>query len=309
MTRKQALAKFCVEEAEKLAEGGGFVSIRALAERFRATIVLRPLLVEAMLASRHCRADSEDADRNLEWLVLIDSEQHSVTNEALQNEEPSLPLPARFRNTVAHELAHSLIFRSEELGFKIQLAQKKGEERDSFLRRIETEAEQFSPLLLIPQSRIARLSKKTSLEMSNLEALCSECGVSREVLINRLRLLSIFDPEDICLNSGFRNVAIGLGEWADNSKALLKPWPLFFNFDDNRLPEFIVKLHQNREILVQDITDDKDFLPNGGSSNTAVFKANDSPDHPDYMRMKIRMTVQQTNRRARSGFLFLVNKI
>jgi IrrE N-terminal-like domain len=308
VTRKQVLAKFCVEEVEKLAHEDGFVPIRALAKRFRAKIILRPLLVEAMLASHHGPVETDEPIRNSEWLVLLDNEQYPFTNQDIEREGSSRPLTARLRNTVAHELAHSLIFRAEEFGFNIQLTPKKREDRKSFLKRIEREAEQLSPLMLIPQSRIATLSRRPSLELSDLENLADQCGASREVLINRLGLLSTFDPETIHLNSGLRNVAVGLGEWINRSEASLNTWPLFINFDDGRLPEFLSKL-RNHELPLRDVTVDGDFWPNGGSSSTTAFEVNDSPDQPHYMRMRVRMTVEQTDRKANSRFLFLVNKI
>src|SRR5262249_47722226 len=104
----RSLAARCTELSDEIADADGFVSVRSLTSRFQAELILRPLLVEGMLASRS--TPSKGVSQH-QWAVLIDSETYpEVDEKVIAREGCSAPLPARMRNTIAHELAHSFAF-------------------------------------------------------------------------------------------------------------------------------------------------------------------------------------------------------
>jgi hypothetical protein len=308
VTRKKELIAFCVEEAEKLAQPDGFVSVNALARRFQAQIIVRPLLVEAMLGSFTPEALAGQGS-SPQWVVLIDSERYLVTAEDIRDESSASPLPVRLRNTVAHEIVHSLSFRDGEFGFSFLSSRKKGEERNAFIQRVEKETEELSPLLLVPQSVIVAQCRESELGIENLCVLRSQCGISPDVLINRLCLLSKHDPEDIRYGTCLDNIAVGRGEWINESEARLAGWPLYFHFDRGLVPNVVTAIMQRRGMPAGEMTDDSSFWLNGGSSCTAEFEDSESPYQPSYSRMKIRISIEQTDRRAGTRFLFLISKI
>jgi hypothetical protein len=308
VTRKEELIVFCVKEAEKLARPDGFIPVSGIAGRFQAEVIVRPLLVEAMLGSLTPEA-LDRGESKPRWVVLIDSERFQVTAADISNESSARPLPARLRNTIAHEVIHSLSFRAGEFGFTFLNSRKRGEKGDAFIERVERETEELSPLLLIPQSMIAALSRRPKLNIEDLCVLRSQCGVSREVLINRLRLLSKYDPTDIRYGTCLENIAVGCGEWIDQSEARLAGWPLYFNFDRGWIPNVVTTIRHNRGTLAAETTADSSFWLNGGPSCTAEFEDRESGYRPSYSRMKIRLSVEQTDRRAGTGFLFLISKV
>lgn len=308
MTRKKELIVFCVEVAEKLAQPDGFVSVNAIARRFQAKVIARPLLVEAMLCSLTSAASTGQGS-SPQWVVLIDSERFPVTAEDIRDESSARPLPVRLRNTVAHEIVHSLSFRDGEFGFTFSMSQKKGEERNAFIQRVEKETEELSPLLLVPQSIIAAQCREPELSIENLCVLRSQCGISRDVLINRLCLLSKHDPEDIRYGTCLDDIAVGRGEWINESEARLAGWPLYSHFDRGLIPNVVTAIRQKRGMPAAETTDDSSFWLNGGGSCTAEFEDAESRYGPSYSRMKIRFDVEQTDRRAGTGFLFLIRKI
>ena len=117
MLSSQEVAQFtevCTKIGDEVADEGGFVKIRDLLDRFHASVIVRPLLVEGMLASINERPGS--ATQSQRWAVLVDSETYRVCDADIANESSSRPLAPRLRNTIAHELAHSLAFRPTEFG-------------------------------------------------------------------------------------------------------------------------------------------------------------------------------------------------
>ncbi len=109
-TDPEELAAICNAVGEACSDEHGFVAVRSLLSRFKAELILRPLLVEAMIAS------VELHDSSARWAVLVDSERYPLDTGAIQRESLGSPLPARFRFTVAHELAHAVAFRPSEFG-------------------------------------------------------------------------------------------------------------------------------------------------------------------------------------------------
>src|SRR5438552_4876718 len=108
------LFQACTDIANQVADNDGFVSIRRLLDRFRTNLRMRPLLVEGMIGSTHS-ANGQPP----QWTVLADSERYPDVGPSLDKECAAEPLTAQFRFTVAHELAHSLAFRTSECGVRL----------------------------------------------------------------------------------------------------------------------------------------------------------------------------------------------
>lgn len=234
------LARRCVETANRAAEPDGFVPIRSLLKAFGAELIVQPLLVEGMLAIPTA------ANANLNgpnWRVLVDQDRFPISPLDLENEASSNPLPVRLRNTVAHELVHTLGVKYRDGAVEIHRRQEaKGTVAD-VLHEIEAETEGLSPLLLI--------SEKALLTMANaslgndfagfLSRTGKHLGVSREVLVSRLRSLVELDDAGMRFREPLRNAGIGIGKWMDSSRFLIRNWPVFLNFDSGIAPEPLLR--------------------------------------------------------------------
>lgn len=307
MNNTRAIAAFCIDQVEQLVQPDHFVPVGLLARRLGASVMLRPLLVEAMLASLEGKSEAHTADQS-SWLLLLDSERFAVTDEDIERETPSSPLPARLRNTVAHELIHSLSFRPGRHGPTLEL-KSKGTNKGGAIADIERKTEKLSPLLLIPQSALVDLSKRESLTIAGLQELRRQCAVSNEVLISRLNLLMFIDPSGIRFGTSLENVAVGLGEWVDGETAHLLSWPLFVNFERGWIPDFIHYLKRHQKSVASDVTLDAVFYLNGGDQSAVEFDVNDAMGGLAYLEMRVRLSVEVVPRRAKSRFLFLVSRI
>src|SRR5688500_12181998 len=113
------LAKKCNHISSELSDESGFVGLKRLVARFDAELLVRPLLVEAMLSSTESASTHAGTGRRHRWCVLLDKETYDLKSLALSHESSGAPLPPRLRNTVAHELAHSLAFRATEFGVEL----------------------------------------------------------------------------------------------------------------------------------------------------------------------------------------------
>ena len=137
----------CLNICNHVSDSQNFVSIKKLTESFNAKIVLRPLLVEAMLAS----IDSKQNNTNKKWSVLINSERYpNITYDDIDNESKSSPLPLRLRNTIAHELVHTFAFNTNGAdNFRLTKNRRSNIQKNKFVENIERDTESLSPLLLI----------------------------------------------------------------------------------------------------------------------------------------------------------------
>src|SRR5690349_3975987 len=95
----ERIANLCTSISNEVADEAGFVAIPNLLARFGAQIVVRPLLVEGMIAT----VDVPNNDGRKKWVVLIDSHSYDVSPREIAEETSRRPLPSRLRNTVAHE--------------------------------------------------------------------------------------------------------------------------------------------------------------------------------------------------------------
>lgn len=302
------LAKACIEIAADASDSQGFVPIRNLLKHFQAELVLRPLLVEAMLCEVDPLGPDEHANARARWALLVDSERYAISNESILSESLNSSLPDRFRNTIAHELAHSLAFRAEEFGVKLVLDRKrvkKGKEEE--VQDIERETEKMSPLLLIPNETLNRFfSPETpSLRSREVSELRKRLGVSRHVLINRLNLLESYAPH-LLTRAALKNVAIGIGKWTKEDGFLLAGWPLFANFDRNIIPSFFHSAKKHKHFALSKALGSKaDELANGETHTVCVSAGVEK--HPEVENLTISCSIESNSSKLGKLAFFVVS--
>jgi len=286
------LIRLASDIAEKSADAEGYVPIHRLAESFQADIEFRPLLVEGMIAR-----PKETGGR---WKVFIDSETHPRTAESLAGESSANLLPSRLRNTLAHELAHTLAFRSDE--FKIEI---KGN-REEFVEQLEKETENLSPVLLLPYSGLQKLCEE-SLNIEKLVAFRKAHSVSNEVLVHRFDVLRRIDNHALQFAPALTNIAIGTGEWKNNDTPVLSPWPVFSKFND-LIPYLLTQLKNKQTPSLGDIFKDSDFVVNGGASFVARASIDaGTTQNPSGDHMLVEIQFEETGRTSGTKFLWFLN--
>jgi hypothetical protein len=155
-----AFGQACMRIASEAADASGFVPLRNLLERFHAEIVVRPLLVEGMLATQ--------PGVQSKWLVVVDSELYRVTKADFDAESSSQPLSSRLRFTVAHELVHSLAFRTSEFDIRLSTSINSEVSRSSVVDAIEGITDSLTPLLLLSESALAGFFKPSAVRTRHL---------------------------------------------------------------------------------------------------------------------------------------------
>ncbi len=305
----ERFAEVCTAIGNEVADDDGFVPVRNLLARFHTSLLIRPLLVEGMLASVENKSGNNfDASQ---WAVLLDSETYPINELQVKEESLEQPLPSRLRNTIAHELVHSLAFRPSEFGIRLRMHSNSEKSQSALVQAIERETERLSPLLLWPEKALAKLlsGKKQSLSVEDLKWVCRSMGISRYVLINRLRLLRPTDANGFRYRDGLKDLAIGIGSWVDGGNAVLRSWPLFVNFDRNIVPAFLHKLvHQDR-MPAKTVFADEMFAMCGGLQNTVEFLTDaGSSAVPNAERMKVQCSIEHANKKNGSEFLYVIRK-
>lgn len=286
----------------------GFVAIQRLVNRLGATLLLRPLLVEGMVALLGADSASQN---NRQWAVLIDSDTYPITPSELESESFGNPLHWRFRNTVAHELVHLLAFRADEFGVRAQdITTLKGRQ-EVIVKKIERGTEKLSPLLLWPEKAVEKFlsNKTTSISVVDLVQVSRAMGISRQVLISRLNLIPEADPLRIKQTRGLRNVAIGVAEWIDKKVASFRKWPLFINFDRNIVPSFLLQLKEQDRLSASLVVQDKAFGMCGGWAESTNFECRAGvPEAINASSMHVQLSMEGVDRAPGKSFLFLVTK-
>ncbi len=302
-------AEVCTAIGNEVADDDGFVPVRNLLARFHTSLQIRPLLVEGMLASVENKSGNTiDASQ---WAVLLDSETYPINELQVKEESREQPLPSRLRNTIAHELVHSLAFRPSEFGIRLRKHSNSEKSQSALVRVIERETERLSPLLLWPEKALAKLlsGKKQSLSVEDLKWVCRSMGISRYVLINRLCLLRPSDANGFRYRDGLKDLAIGIGSWVDGGNAVLRSWPLFVNFDRNIVPAFLHKLSHQDRMPAKTVFADDMFGMCGGTQNTVEFITDaGSSALPSAEKMKVQCVVEHTNKKTGSEFLYVLRK-
>lgn len=306
------LASRCNHIAGEISDRDGFVSVQRLVERFGARLLVRPLLVEAMLASSEERLDGQCSAPRHQWCLLLDRETHDVNDLEIAGERFGFPLSARLRNTVAHELAHSISFRPTEFGvvFPKKFASKKT--KQEFVRSVERETKKLSPLLLLPDLLLDRVfhPDKDTVSVQELCASMRSAGVSRYVFVNRLNLLELVDTKHLRSRRCMTNLAIGIGEWLSECEASFKEWPLFSNFEGGKVPSFLFQLQRDIPLAAKTVFPDPAFHLCGGSSdNMKCVVPAGTPRNPGVLKLPIRCSVEVGSRRVGSEFLFVIQSL
>lgn len=306
------LAARCNHIAGEISDADGFVSVRRLVDRFGASLLIRPLLVEGMLASSEAPSEDQQRENRHRWYLLIDSETYEVDDREIAEERFGFPLSARMRNTVAHELAHSLAFRHNEFGVEFPRSFNSQKSKQAFVETVERETEKLSPLLLLTDTLLAQIFsiEKDRISVQELCSMAQKAGVSRYVLINRIQLLEMIDPQRLRSRRCLSNIAIGIGHWLSESEASLKVWPLFSNFEGGKVPNFIFQLQKRIPLDAKSIFSDSSFCLCGGSSETIEMEVYaGTPRNPEVMRLSIRFTVEVGPRKSGNEFLYIVQSL
>lgn len=301
------IARVCVDISNEVSDELGFVAMRRLLARFHARLIIQPLLVEGMLAS--VQSDTKSVNDATEWAVLIDSETYAVDADDLENEDSARPLATRLRNTIAHELVHSLAFRPSEFGLRLNVNSRRKIGADELVKEIEQETERFSPLLLLSEKALAQLLAKKQVPIS-IEETCEfrrRFAISRHVLISRLNLLKTVDDDALLSKIPLRNIAIGLAEWSAGGKAVIRQWPMFYSFDNGIVPAFLLEAIQKDRLPIEAVVSDDNFIMCGGSNSTAklVLEAGTKAT-PRHRRLNCEISAESANRKIGSQFLFSV---
>lgn len=299
------IASLCKAIGNEVTDDTGFVPVRRLLSRFHAELHIRPLLVEGMLAS----VDHKNGGK---WAVLVDSETYPVSKLDVEEERPTRPLPQRMRNTIAHELVHSLAFRTSEFGLRLKARIESNESLREFVEAIELETEKLSPLLLWSEKGLEMLLKgrKETLSLSDLLGVQEDVGISRYVLINRLILLQRdSDSREFFYSAGLRNLAIGIGQWGPQG-GHFKCWPIFWNFDNGIVPSFLLKISGHDGLPAREVLSDESFAMLGGPNSVVTLDATAGTQTvPNAKKMEVQIAVEEVLRRQGNEFLFVVRRI
>ncbi len=302
----QSIADACTTISDAVADASGFVPIRNLLERFDVSLVIRPLLVEGMLASVPAqRGDS----RGSKLAVLVDSETYKVDFKEIAGEDASNPLPVRLRNTIAHELLHSLAFRPGHFGLRLQQPLGDDQSISALVEEIEEETERLTPLLLWPEKALDRLleNRPNAITPGELANLAQQFGISRQVAVTRLRLRG--HKEGIIYAPWLRDVAIGIAEWGEGGRAVFRKWPLFVNFDRNIVPSFLFNVGSQDRLPASAVIEDEHFAMRGGEyTRMSLLLDAGLKDAPKVQTMPVVFAIEAGNRKPRSEFLFVVRK-
>jgi hypothetical protein len=307
-TDPQRFAQLCAAIGNEAATDEGFVAIHRLVDRLGATLLLRPLLVEGMIASIDGAEIPTPSPH--QWAVLVDSDTYPITPAELQRESFGKPLPWRFRNTVAHELVHLLAFRAKEFGIRARDVSTIRGRPEAIVKAIERETERLSPLLLWPEIALKKFlaGKTEAISVADLVGISNNIGVSRQVLINRLNLIPEGDP--LRLTRGLRNAAVGVAEWIDKRMASFRGWPLFVNFDRNIAPAFLLDLKEKQErIPASSVVPDVSFALCGGWGDLTTFESRAGVSGAtDTDSMRVQVSIEWVERAAGKSFLFVATK-
>jgi len=301
----RAIADTCLRISNEVATTSGFVPIRRLLERFDVSLVLRPLLVEGMLASIPSAPGSFSASK---LAVLVDSESFELDDKAVSLEKEEDPLPARFRNTVAHELVHSLAFRPSMFGIQLQRSVNTDEKIADFVKQVERETERFSPLLLWSEKALNSLieSRDQAITPGELAVLAGKLGISRSVAISRLRLRRL--QEGIFSAPWLRNVGIGIGTWTEGRRAIFRKWPLFASFDRNIAPHLIHRVSQQDRLPVAEVIGEEHGLVLTGGEYTRIRLRvpAGTADAPNTHQMPVMLSVEGGTPVPGAEFIYVI---
>jgi Zn-dependent peptidase ImmA (M78 family) len=305
--RLRKLAKCCVGISGKAATDDGFVPIRKLSEAFNAEIECRPLLVEGMIAKPKDLLNA-DGSRS-KWKILIDSEKLDINSEKIALESSASPLPERVRFTVAHELAHTLAFRSSEFGVELDVRKGGRQSNDEFVEALEAETNTLTPLLLVPDEALLKICVEESdgLSLPSIVRARERWGVSRNVFVSRLNLLAVIDESHLRSRNSLSGMIVGVGEWRNSESASLFSWPIHSNFGNVLVPEFITRLRNKGACALSEVAPLDSVVDKGDGTLEFVgeFPVGTSMQ-PSSEEALVKFTFENVTRRAGQTFLYLI---
>jgi len=296
------LFKVCSDIGNEVADEDGFVCIHKLIERFNTKLRVRPLLVEGMMGSRSSGSGAEP-----EWTVLIDSERYPNVEGALSSESYGNPLPHRFRFTVAHELAHSLAFRSREFGIVLDGVSDSTEGKAALVKSIEENTDRLVPLLLCSERVLTdRLSQlKSAVEIDFLAAFRRNHGMSREVLLSRFALSRSADRTGLWRKPQLRDFGLAIGEWTSGGRAVLRQSQVFLNFSRN-VPKGLLELHDRDRVPIEVAFGGDALGVLRHKSDVAVTCRAGTRASPEVDEMTVELAIENGAEMTGSSFLILV---
>jgi hypothetical protein len=312
MLSPQEITQFtevCTRIGDEVADESGFVKIRDLVSRFHASVIVRPLLVEGMLASINEQPDSDPQSQR--WAVLIDSETYGISDADIANESKSRPLAPRLRNTIAHELAHSLAFRPSEFGIKLNHSHG-GEIKNNFVHSVERMTEGLSPLLLFTDKALKQLIKgrKTQVSVEELDELRQRLGISRDVLVARLWRLRAAEDGQFRDSTALRGLGVGIGEWTPDGGARLRSWPLYINFDRNIAPSVFRMLPKQDRLSARTAFPHGDWILSGGLEHKVTFLCEAGLSSQQLSeKLLVEAAVSQAARPGGAAFLYVIRSL
>jgi hypothetical protein len=255
------------------------------------------------------RRSPDPTHEKREWIVFIDEEMHPISLEHIRREGPYSPLAERLRNTIAHELVHSLAFRPTDFGISQMWTEPKASSPAEFVKLVERHTERLSPLLLWPESALrTRLqNQREQVSIDDLVKARRHMGISRYILINRLANLNQYDPNDLRHSLALQNIGIGLGEWREKGRCIVKSWPLFGRFERNDVPAFLRKIRQQDGTPAEAVFPDSSFAMCGGHNRsvTCVVDAG-TARNPRSTTFSVELSMEATDQSPGSNFLFVV---
>lgn len=295
------LFKVCTDIANEVADNSGFVSVRALLERFHTKLRLRPLLVEGMIGSIQA-----GNGKLPEWTVLIDSECYPGLEPGISHESVDSPLPGAFRFTVAHELAHSLAFRSGEFGVNFEGISDGAESKAALVKAIEEETDRLVPLLLCSERVLAAQLRELTgpLQLHDLTRLLRQSGMSRELLLNRLALSRALDRDGLWQRPHLREFGVAIGIWDDRGSASFRRWPVFLNFA-RLTPKGFLTIQDRERVPLEVAFGTESLVATHNRGEHCVTSAAGTVASPDAGQMTLEMATESTERAAGSSFLIL----
>ena len=296
------LFKVCTDIANEVSDSDGFVSVRRLLERFRTNLRLRPLLVEGMIGSTHSVNGQPP-----QWTILVDSERYPGVDSSICHESAANPLPARFRFTVAHELAHSLAFRTSEFGVQFEGISDKLEDKSTLVETIERETDRLAPLLLCPEQVLTNHLRELTgpLDVSLLTRIRRECGISREVLLSRLALSRTLNRTGLWQRPRLREFGLAIAEWNSSGGATLRRWPVFLNFG-RLVPKGLLTLRAQDNVPFEVAFGQDSFPAIRNGTEVAVSSNAGTAESPDMEQLNLEISAEGVKRAPGSSFLALV---
>ena len=297
----ERLAAMCSDAADKVADAESFVPVKKLVEFLGVELRAQPLLYEGMVA--------EPKTKEAKWVIVVDSLSSGYESGKYESESRTNALPPRVRFTIAHELGHVLQLRSPESASNGKPSRRRVPAA-KIEKEFEREADTLSPLLLIPDTGFTRLCAdgNDKLSLARLLDAKDHWAVSREVIVNRLGLITKFDPKGFRFKPAMQNLAVGIAEWTTKTAARIASWPRpFCNFSQNLVPEFL-QLQRANESLNAVFTS-SDFVLNGGrhdADQAEVFLGTSA--NPQVEKVRVRLTVEHTRPGAGGKFIFVVEQ-